>query len=236
MSILQHTSIHDLIFIDIETVPQKDSYDNLSDYEKELWHEKRGKTKLETDTDDEHYFNNAAILAEFGKIICISVGDVTKVEGKSKFNVVSFYGNDEVDIIKEFYQHLTLRLKQNAAANLCGHNIKEFDIPYICRRSLINRIQLHQYFIQLQGKKPWENGAVDTMELWKFGDYKNYISLKLLTHCLGIPSPKDDISGKDVGRVYWRENGLERIKTYCEKDVKAVAQLIYRLKELEPLN
>ncbi|HNC65223.1 MAG: ribonuclease H-like domain-containing protein [Chitinophagales bacterium] len=233
---LQQSNISDLIFIDIETTPAYENLQKVPEYEQLLWEEKRGRYRLETENIEDFYFNNAGIYAEFGKIICISVGLVTKNNNALEYNKISFYGDDESVILKDFYLFLDKSFKQNSKINFCGHNIKEFDIPYICRRSLIKGFKLHPFLAQLQTKKPWENGSIDTMELWKFGDYKNYISLKLLAYSLGIPSPKDDISGKDVGRVYWQEKDLERIKTYCEKDVLTTAQIILKLKGMDLLS
>jgi len=233
---IQQININNLVFIDIETTPIHKQFVDVPEYEQELWEEKRGRYRTEMESVEDFYFNNAGIYAEFGKIICISVGKVYTNETPIAYKSKSFYGDDELILLKDFYQYITEMFRRNPDFNFCGHNIKEFDIPYICRRSLINRLPLHPFLAQLQTKKPWENGSVDTMELWKFGDYKNYISLKLLAHCLGIPSPKDDISGKDVGRIYWQENDLERIKTYCEKDVLTTAQIVLRLKGMELLN
>ena len=112
---------------------------------------------------------------------------------------------------------------------LCGHNAKEFDFPYIARRMIIHGLKVPAK-LNLMGKKPWEVPHLDTMEMWKFGDYKHYTSLKLLTHILQIPSPKDDISGADVAQVYYRDNDIDRIARYCEKDVVAVAQILLRLR------
>lgn len=233
---LQQSNISDLIFIDIETTPAYENLQKVPEYEQLLWEEKRGRYRLETENIEDFYFNNAGIYAEFGKIICISVGLVTKNNNALEYNKISFYGDDESVILKDFFLYLDKSFRQNSKINFCGHNIKEFDIPYICRRSLIKGFKLHPFLVQLQAKKPWENGSLDTMELWKFGDYKNYISLKLLAYSLGIPSPKDDISGKDVGRVYWQEKDLERIKTYCEKDVLTTAQIILKLKGMDLLS
>lgn len=229
---LDNIKIEDVLFLDIETVPNRSSYRDLTNYEKELWEEKKGKFKAETESKDEYYFNNAGIFAEFGKIICISVGWVFADGMFQGFQLKSFSGDDEVKLLKEFSAFLKDKNKANRNLNCCGHNIKEFDVPYICRRMLMHSMKLPDYFESLQAKKPWEAGLLDTMDLWKFGDYKNYISLKLLAHCLGIPSPKDDISGKDVGKVYWNENGLERIVTYCQKDVLTTAQIVLKLKGL----
>jgi len=229
---LDNVKLDDVLFLDIETVPKTAQFDSLNNDEKELWEEKKGKHKTEDETTSEYYFNNAGIFAEFGRIICISVGWISQNGMFSTFELTSFYGDDEQKLLKDF----TLFLKQRASTArnlaLCGHNIREFDVPYICRRLIMNGLKLPDYFDHLQTKKPWEAGLLDSMDWWKFGDFKNYISLKLLAFCLGIPSPKDDISGKDVGKVYWQQHGLERIKTYCQKDVLTVAQILLKLKGL----
>jgi 3'-5' exonuclease len=229
---LDHIKINDVLFLDIETVPKTSSYRDLPSYEKELWEEKKGKHRGETESADDYYFHNAGIFAEFGKIICISVGWVIADGMFQGFQLKSFSGDDEAKLLRDFSFFLKKETSTNRNLACCGHNIKEFDVPYICRRMLIHNMKLPDYFEGLQAKKPWEAGLLDTMDMWKFGDYKNYISLKLLAHCLGIPSPKDDISGKDVGKVYWNENGLERIVTYCQKDVLTTAQIVLKLKGL----
>jgi hypothetical protein len=205
-------------------------------YEQTLWEEKKGKHRDNDEPAAIYYFNNAGIFAEFGKIICISAGYLQKDGLFDGFFGRSFYGDNEVKILKEFKAFITERFEQNPKTIYCGHNIREFDIPYICRRSVMNELPLDDSLIALQSKKPWESGLLDTMDLWKFGDFKNYISLKLLAYCLKVPSPKDDISGKDVGRVYWQEQGLERIKTYCQKDVVTVAQVVLKMKGLSLLS
>ena len=227
---LDNVKLEDVLFLDIETVPRLSNFENLEDYEKELWQEKKGKYKTEEETAADYYFNNAGIFAEFGKIICISAGWIAQNGMFSTFELKSFYGDDEKEILKEFTVFLKQRASTTRNLSLSGHNIREFDVPYICRRLIMNDLKLPEYFDNLQTKKPWEAGLLDSMDWWKFGDFKNYISLKLLAFCLGIPSPKDDISGKDVGKVYWQENGLVRIKTYCQKDVLTVAQILLKLK------
>lgn len=229
---LEHVKIDDVLFLDIETVPAVSQFNSLDPYVQELWEEKKGKHKTEEDSTEAYYFSNAGIFAEFGKIICITVGRTSQTGMFQEFELISFYGDDEVKLLIEFSTFLQQEHKKKRNLTLCGHNIREFDVPYICRRLLINHLRLPDYFETLQTKKPWEAGLLDSMDFWKFGDYKNFISLKLLAHCLGIPSPKDDISGKDVGKVYWNEHGLERIKTYCQKDVLTVAQIVLKLKGL----
>ncbi len=209
-----------LLFLDIETVPMVEEYDKLSDKFKKLWDRKAEfLKKVEGDTPDT-LFNRAGIYAEFGKIVCISVGFMHNRE----FRLKSFYGDDELILLKEFSEMLNKYYTQRDQL-LCAHNGKEFDFPYIARRMLINGIQL-PFILNIAGKKPWEVAHLDTMELWKFGDYKNYTSLDLLTAVFGIPTPKEDIDGSMVAEVYYKENDLKRIAEYCQRDTLAVAQLL----------
>jgi hypothetical protein len=154
-----------------------------------------------------------------------------KSTGVQSFRIKSFSGDDEKKVLEDFFEMAVKYYARYEGLLFAGHNIREFDIPYICRRALINWIPLPSV-IDFSGKKPYEVTMIDTMQQWKFGDYKNYTSLKLLAALLGIESPKDDIEGKDVGAVYWKEKNLPRIVNYCQKDVVTVAQLILRYKEL----
>ncbi len=211
-----------ILFLDIETASAHASYGELSPRMKELWDKKAVRIcKGETDT-PESLYQRSAIYAEFGKIIVISAGFILGDE----FRVTSFYGDDEKELLQSFADLLT-RSFNTPDHFLCAHNGKEFDFPYIARRMLIKGIALPG-ILNTPGKKPWEVTHLDTMELWKFGDYKHYTSLDLLTAVFDIPTPKDDISGADVGKVYWEEKDLERIVRYCEKDTLAVAQLYLR--------
>ena len=171
-----------------------------------------------------------AVLAEFGKIICISCG----FENGKEFRIKSFYGDDESILLEEF-AHMLNKHYDTERYLLCGHNGKEFDFPYISRRMLINGIKLPN-ILNMAGKKPWEIRHLDTMELWKFGDFKHFTSLELLASVFKIPTPKDDIDGSMVGYVYWKENDLQRIVTYCQKDVLTVAQLLRRYLGLPLIN
>ena len=228
---LEQTNLRALLIIDIETIPQNSNFDDLNDLSKELWISKRGKNKEEGVDDAEFYFKNAGILAEFGKIICISTGIFTQNGTDWNFRIKSFYGDDEKILLQEISQLIDIQHKKWNDFGICGHNINEFDIPYICRRMLINDLPLPNYLANMAAKKPWEIKNVDTMQLWKFGDYKSYISLKLMTNILNIPSPKDDIDGSQVATVYFNEtDGLERIRQYCQKDIIAVAQILLKFK------
>lgn len=214
-----------ILFIDIETVPAVADYNLLDEPFRQLWDKKAERLMNEEDT-PEGIYERAGIYAEFGKIVCISVGFIREQDKEMNFYVKSFYGDDEKKLLIEFAE--LLNSSYNSPDNmLCGHNGKEFDFPYIARRMLINGIHL-PLILDIAGRKPWEINHLDTMELWKFGDYKNYTSLELLTAVFNIPTPKDDIKGSDVARVYYEEKDLARIVTYCQKDVLTVAQLLLR--------
>ena len=188
------------------------------------------KYNVET-TAGEAFNNSAGIYSEFGKIVCISVGFIFFKGESMHFRTKSFAGDNEKQLLQDF-TGLIKKFCTTKDHTLCGHNIKEFDIPYICRRILINGLELPVIF-QIAGKKPWEITFIDTLELWKFGDYKNYTSLKLLTEVFGIPTPKDDIDGSQVAQVYYQEKDINRIAIYCQKDVVATAQVFLRMNGYE---
>ena len=224
-------NFENILFLDIETVPEVENFDDLSETKQELFALKTQYQRKEEITPNDFY-ERAGIWAEFGKIVCISVGFFTNFNSNNRvFRVTSFYG-DEAKILIDFKNLLDTHYNKPYHL-LCAHNGKEFDFPYIARRMIINKIKLPEK-LNLFGKKPWEIAHLDTMELWKFGDYKHYTSLKLLTHILGITSPKDDINGSEVAAVYYKEKNIDRIVTYCEKDVIAIAQLLLRFNN-EPL-
>lgn len=228
---IDHVDLTKVMILDIETVSQFKTFEHLPDYWKELWTHKN-KYKIKEEVTPSSIYKDAGIQAEFGKIICISVGHFL-INNELSFRVKSFYGHDESVILKE----LTEMLDKNFNSDehfLCAHNGKEFDFPYIARRCLINGLKIPS-ILNNSGKKPWEVRLLDTMDLWKFGDYKNYTSLKLLAACLNLESPKDDIDGSMVGSVYWEENNLERIKKYCQKDVVTTAQVLLKFKGMEIL-
>ncbi|MBT8256868.1 MAG: 3'-5' exonuclease [Bacteroidia bacterium] len=227
---INRLNLENILFLDIETVPEAEHYSDLDDVKQELWATK-SQYQRKDEYSPEEFYDRAGIWAEFGKIICISVGFFNSAEGRRSFRVKSFYGS-EIDILNDFK---TLIIDHFSAPQhiLCAHNGKEFDFPYIARRMIIHEISLPNK-LSLFGKKPWEVPHLDTLELWKFGDYKNYTSLKLLTNVLGIPSPKEDIDGSDIYEVFYKDGDLERIKEYCERDTIAVAQVILKLRR-EPL-
>ena len=223
---LYKINIENILFLDIETVPEHANFKELTEEKRVLWEQKTKYQRKEEFTPEEFY-DRAGIWAEFGKIICISVGYFVEKGNTKDFRVTSFYG-DEVNILTDFKKLLQEHFNLTKHL-LCGHNGKEFDFPYIARRMLINGIKL-PYKLDLFGKKPWEIPHLDTMELWKFGDYKHFTSLKLLANILGIPSPKDDMDGSMVCDVYYKDNDLDRIVSYCELDVVTTAQVFLRLR------
>jgi 3'-5' exonuclease len=231
--------LNSILFLDIETASQHDSYHAMPDEWKELW-ETRASTlmRTQTDTNPEQLYSRAGIYAEFGKIICISCGVIQGCGADKRLIIKSFCCDDEKELLRQFCQMLQ---KWNADNDkfFCAHNGKEFDFPYLCRRMIILGLQLPAC-LQIAGKRPWEVPFLDTMELWKFGDYKSYTSLNLLARVLGIESPKDDIDGSMVSVLYWsakdedeRAIVLERIVTYCQKDVVTAAQVYLRIQGQE---
>jgi DNA polymerase elongation subunit (family B) len=225
---LERIPLEKILFLDIETVPQVYQFQDLDEKGQSLFEQKNRFQVGPEKGIDQVYNERGGILAEFGKIVCISVGMVHDSGQGRAIRLKSFYHDDEETLLKQFKR--LLEEHYNTPYHLlCGHNAKEFDIPYICRRMLINGIALPS-ILQIAGKKPWEINHLDTLELWKFGDYKSFTSLSLLCHVFQIPTPKDDISGADVAKVYFEEQNLERIMIYCEKDVVALIQLFLRLK------
>lgn len=224
---LDQISLENLLFIDIETVPEKASYNDLPPLQQKLWLEKFTKTAPDCQNVAEEYPNHAGIYAEFGKIICISAGYFFTTGEQKNLRIKSYYGDNERTLLQEFLESLTRFQEKKRFLQLCGHNIREFDVPFICRRAIINDLTLPP-LLQFHGKKPWEVMLLDTMQLWRFGDHRNYISLNLLAGVLNIATPKDDIDGSQVGHAYWQEGNLPRIVTYCQKDVLTVAQIILR--------
>jgi 3'-5' exonuclease len=220
-----------IVFLDIETVPQYASFADVPEPFKKLWETKAAQiSKSETDT-AEILYPRAGIYAEFGKVVCISCAYFNKHD-KEELRVKSFFGHDEKQLLQEFAGVLNRHFPLIDKYLLCAHNGKEFDFPFLGRRMIINGVDIPAH-LNHSGKKPWEIPHLDTMELWKFGDYKSYTSLELLTAILGIPNPKDDIKGSDVWRVYWQENDLERIATYCAKDTVSLAQILRKFSNLD---
>ncbi|MEZ4922384.1 MAG: 3'-5' exonuclease [Crocinitomicaceae bacterium] len=229
---LQKIPIEKILFLDIETVPQVYKFDELDEKTAELYLLKNRFTQERDGLSNDEVYEKAGVFAEFGKIVCISCGLVQEKSTGKEIRLHSYYGDDEEQLLRDFADMLDNHYNTPNHI-LCGHNAKEFDFPYIARRMLINGVDLPET-LDIAGKKPWEINHLDTMELWKFGDFKHYSSLSLLCHIFDIPTPKDDISGADVARVYYEENDLERIVAYCHKDVVALIQLFLKLRN-EPL-
>lgn len=231
---LENVKTEDILFLDIETVPQHQDYNQLSPEFQTLW-DKKSAFICKTDETPASIYQRAGIYAEFGKIVCISVGMLFPDKSNFGWNIrlKSFFNHDETVILTEFTELLqTISLKKEVI--FCAHNGKEFDFPFIARRILINGLKLPKS-LDMAGKRPWEVCHLDTLELWRFGDYKHYTSLNLLTAIFGIPTPKDDIDGSMVADVFYKENDLKRIVRYCEKDVLAVAQLLLKYKGEKPI-
>ncbi len=220
-----------ILFLDIETVPLFSNYEDLDQEAKALW-EVKTKYQRKDEFTPEEFYDRAGIWAEFGKIICISVGYFVFKGDKRNFRVTTFHGNEK-DLLNEFKSLLESHFNRPQHL-LCAHNGKEFDFPFIARRMIINGIDL-PYKLNLFGKKPWEIPHLDTMELWKFGDYKTFTSLKLMSYVLGVPSPKEDLDGSMVRDVYYEEKDIDKILRYCEKDTVTIAQILLRLRNDELL-
>ena len=230
---MQNISLQHLLLIDIETVSEKSVFTELNKDWQLLWEEKNSRNLPEGITAADYYPQRAGVMAEFAKIVCISIGYFKK-EDDWQLRIKSFYHDDEKILLKDFIDTIQQMETINNKWCFTGHNIKEFDIPFLCRRLLINNFSIPPY-LDFQNMKPWETNMIDTFQYWRFGDYKNYTSLKLLAAALNVPSPKDDIDGSQVGHVYWNENNLKRIAVYCQKDVVTVANIILRFKNMEML-
>lgn len=225
------SNLSNILFLDIETVPLAENFEQLPETLQQLWLKKfeqiNKKGSAEGSTDAENYFGYSSVYAEFAKVVCISIG----MFHRGKMVIKSIAGDSEREILVEFIKTVE-KLSVSRPLQFCGHNIKEFDIPFICRRILVNKLRLPSA-INVSGKKPWEVPFIDTLELWRFGDYKGYTSLKLLVEILDIPTPKDDIDGSQVAEVYYKQGDLRRICIYCQKDVLATVRLYQRLTGME---
>jgi len=226
---LKDLNTSQLLLIDIETIPAYPSFDNAPEDEQKLWIRKAA--LLSPEKSPSEVYKKAGIYAEFGRVICISTGRIVGFATERKLKIRSFSGADEPALLRQF----ALWLDRNCTSQtrLCAHNGKEFDFPWLSRRMLINGIKLPR-ILDNSGKKPWEVNHIDTLELWKFGDYKHFTSLALLAHVFGIPSPKNDMDGSMVADTWWVDKDLNRIRNYCEQDVATLAQVVLRLKT-EPL-
>ncbi len=224
---LEKYALEKILFLDIETVPNKPTFLELTLEYQKLWDKKSQYFRKEEQTAEEVY-ERAGIYAEFGKVICISFGMAYNRDGKRHVRIKSISGDDEQTLLAEFAA-LLIKLNISNDLILCAHNGKEFDFPYLSRRMLVNGIRLPS-LLDTAGQKPWDTSFLDTMELWKFGDHKNYTSLNLLSYLFGIPSPKTNIDGSMVAKVYWEERDLPRIVRYCQMDVLAIVQLFLKFK------
>ena len=215
-----------ILFLDIETVPQVYRFQELNETSKSLWSKKTKYLQEKDQLSAEEVYEKAGIYAEFGKIICISVGFLIQAKGEMQIRLKSFSSLNEKKLLQGFIDLLNTHYNHNSYI-LCAHNGKEFDFPYISRRLLVNEMKL-PILLNNAGKKPWEINNIDTLELWKFGDYKHYTSLELLTNIFNIPTPKDDIDGSQVAKIFYEDKDIDRIINYCEKDVVATIQLFQK--------
>ncbi len=221
---MREINLSKILFLDIETVSQQEHFADLPENWQHLWDEKTRYQRQELSA-EEFYPQRAAILAEFGRVVCISCGFFTQEPSGLTLRVKSFCGHQEHELLQAF---ASLLQDHAQGYSLCAHNGKEFDFPYLSRRMLINGLALPPQ-LDTSGAKPWEVPHLDTLEMWKFGDRKNFTSLKLLAAAFGLPTPKDDIDGSQVGAVYWQEKDLERISRYCEKDTVTLARVFLKL-------
>lgn len=221
--------LRDILFLDIETVAVTENYQQLNERMKTQWSRKASFLRREEGQTDEFLFDQrAGIYSEFGKIICIGIGMLFDHEsGGVGLKTKAYYGDDERSLLCEFKN--VLEKLDSATLKLCAHNGREFDFPYLCRRMLVNDIPLPAV-LNLSGRKAWEIPHLDTMEMWKFGDYKHYTSLDLLATIFNIPSSKNDIEGSQVNSVYYKERDLIKIKDYCERDVVVLSQIFLKMK------
>lgn len=218
-----------ILFIDIETVACTPAYELLDERLKVQWARKASffRQRDETLTDESLFRDRAGIYAEFGKVIVIGMGKFSVNEaGERVLRTRCFANHDEGELLREF--NAVLEKMDQSQIRFCAHNGKEFDYPYLSRRLLINSIALPES-LQLSGKKPWEVQHLDTLELWKFGDYKHYTSLDLLATLFNIPTSKNGIDGSKVNETYYKEKDLKKIADYCVADVVVVSQLFLRL-------
>ncbi|MCK4852625.1 MAG: 3'-5' exonuclease [Bacteroidales bacterium] len=225
---IRDIKLENVLFLDIETVPLVPEYRMLNDHMKALWDKKVAVPVKNEEGLPEELWERGGLYAEFGRIICISAGIFSSLEQPRRFRIKSFAGDDEAEILDGF-SGLLKKFRSGRELILSAHNGKEFDFPFMARRMIVLGLPLPEV-LNIAGKKPWEVNFVDTMELWKFGAYRHYISLALMAEILDIPNPKDDIDGSQVGKVYYEDKDIERIARYCEKDVLTVAQILLKLR------
>ena len=226
------------LILDIETVAQSPAYRLLPDDIKNLWDKKACHIRLTANggivDNDTFYERKAGIYAEFAKVICISTLHIYSKGGKEYTEKRSFASKDENDLLSNFADFLNLNFEALSSIKIIGHNIREFDIPFLARRMIVNGVNLPKV-LSISGKKPWQVEFLeDTMSLWKFGDFKNYTSLNLLAKILNVPSPKEALEGCKIHNAFWLYNDLDAIKAYCELDVLTTAMIYYKLKQKIP--
>lgn len=220
-----------ILIIDIETVSGQATYSEVEEPMQEHWAHKSAFLKLDEEEQGDpglSYSNRAGIYAEFGKVVCIGLGII---DAKNKqIRIKSIADHDESVLLHSFTETLSEIGEHHNTIIFCGHNIREFDLPYLCRRFMIQGLKLPEC-LMLNGLKPWEIPHIDTLHLWRFGDYKHYISLDLLARALKLPSSKTEMCGSEVGRKYWAENDLAGIAQYCMNDIYTTALVYLRLSQ-----
>jgi len=227
------TQLRRILFLDIETASSEASFEELTDSIKEHW---KKKARRHVNSEEYPYFDDdleaiyqdkAAIHAEFARVVCISVGFIIQHEDQLALRIKTFVHEDEAILLQTFAELLDKHYYDKHNQFLCGHNIKEFDVPFICRRMMIHGIKLPN-LLNIAGHKPWQtHHLLDTMEMWKYGDYKHYTSLDLLCEVLGVPTSKTDMNGAQVSRAFW-DGRINEISQYCEEDVLATVRVYQR--------
>ena len=230
---MHNKHLEKILFLDIETVAEFASFEQVPPRKQALWKKKSVFLRDAQEKTPEELYGQAGIYAEFGKIVCIAVGYFHIQDGNSELRIKAFSSDSELDLLKGFAGMIDQYFNSTDTI-LCAHNGKEFDFPYIARRLLIHQIPLPKPF-QIAGKKPWEVKHEDTMEFWKFGDYKNFTSLDLLATLFQVESSKSDIDGSMVNHVYYQEEDLPRITEYCKRDVAVLAQVYLKLTQVKDM-
>jgi len=225
MRLLIKQNIEDILFFDVETAAATNNFDENHELY-DAWAYDHLRNVEDSSELIELYNKTAPLYAEYGRIVTISIGAVRGGE----LIIKSFSNEDEKVLLEEFNDSISKFA--NNKTWLCGHNILDFDMPYIMRRCMANGVQLHLLF-DTAHLKPWETSVFDTALLWKGTAWKKQ-SLASVIAALGLPSPKDDISGADVSRVFY-EGGIDKIVSYCEKDVFATVNLFRKLRYEKPL-
>ena len=222
------------LFFDIETVPAVAEYADLKPSMQDAWLKKcKSLRKDDPEASPEDLWPQAGLSAEFSKVVCISLG-FYKEQGD--FDIISCYGNDEKKLLTEFSDRLNQFRHKRNQLTLSGHNILEFDIPFLMRRMLLLQMDI-PVELQLGEVKPWEqkDRYIDTLKTWSMGVWNSKISLNTLCAVTNIPSPKEELSGDQVGKAYWQDDRLEDIRRYCEQDVLAQARVVRHFCGEDPL-